>query len=228
MLPHADIDLNWKRSLTEWWRQVRGFFPFQISQATAPARRPEDVVAPVPLSQQLRSPRFYLEVGLVFGILLLYAGQVAPSVNETHYLTKAKHFWDPSWCPHDLFLGSSFSHYLFYLSTGWLTLFFSLDTYAWIGRIICWAGFSVGWYQLVQLFSHRPGRAFLGILLFLLLMDRFHLAGEWAIGGFEAKSISYVLLLFALEKYFRNQWKTFWPLIGAACAFHVLVGGWVL
>ncbi len=190
--------------------------------------RESNIMAPDTVGQQRPNPRFWAEIGLIFLVLLLYAGQLAPNVNETHYLTKAKHFWNPNWCPDDLFLSSSFSHYLFYLTTGWLTLFLSLEAYAWLGRILCWVGFSIGWYKLSQVFSNRPGRAFLGIILFLLLMDRFHLAGEWAIGGFEAKSIAYVFILFALEKYFRQKWNMFWPLIGCACAFHVLVGGWAL
>ena len=228
MLPHADIDLNWKQRLTEWCRQVRGLFPFQINQPNLPRDTSGDNPIPVTPRRAWHSPQFYLEVVPIIAVLLLYAGQVAPNVNETHYLTKAKHFWNPAWCPNDLFLDSSFSHYLFYLATGWLTWFVSLDMYAWIGRTLCWAGFAVGWHQLVQFFCKRPGRSFLGILLLLLLMDRFHLAGEWVIGGFEAKSISYVLVLFALERYFRNDWGVFWPLIGLACAFHVLAGGWVL
>ncbi len=228
MLPHADIDLNWKRSLTEWCRRLVGLFPFQISQPTSMSKQSWNAPVTVTMGQRVRSPGFWIEVCLIFGVLWLYAGQLTPSVNETHYLTKAKHFWNPSWCPNDLFLGSSYSHYLFYLTTGWLTLLFSLDAYAWIGRILCWAGFAVGWYLLVQVFSSRPGRALIGIVIFLVLMDRFHMAGEWAIGGFEAKSISYVFALFALEKYFRGKWNSFWPWIGCACGFHVLVGGWIL
>ena len=56
----------------------------------------------------------------------MFAGQIPPDVNESHYLPKAKHFWDPTWCAGDLFLGSSFSHWLFYVTTGWLTRFLSL------------------------------------------------------------------------------------------------------
>lgn len=227
MLTHSDIDLNWKRASTEWCRGIAGLFPFQITELS---QKPRDSIKTTRWMFGLGSMPSrggWLEVVLIFVLLALYAGQAAPGINETHYLTKAKHFWNPAWCPDDLFLGSAFSHFLFYITTGWLTLFCSLETYAWIGRLLCWAGFAIGWYQLVQVFSNRPGRSLLAAIIFLILMDRFHMAGEWVIGGFEAKSISYVFVLFALERYFQKNWNGFWPLMGAACAFHVVAGGWV-
>ena len=74
----------------------------------------------------------YLEMVLIFISFALLAGQLPPDVNESHYLTKAKHYWDPDWCPGDIFLGSSFAHWIFYVTTGWLTKLFSLSVVAWI------------------------------------------------------------------------------------------------
>ncbi len=56
--------------------------------------------------------------------------------------------------------------------------------------------------------------------------SRLHLAGEWLIGGFEAKGLAYVLVLFALGALAQGSWPVVWPLLGLAGAFHVLVGGW--
>ena len=66
------------------------------------------------------------------------------------------------------------------------------------------------------------------IALFLILNDRFHLAGEWVIGGFEAKGIAYAFVLLGLNQVFRNRWNRAWPVLGIAAAFHVVVGGWAI
>jgi len=52
------------------------------------------------------------------------------------------------------------------------------------------------------------------------------MAGEWIIGGFEAKGFAFVLVFLALEALVRGRWCRVWPLLGAASAMHVLVGGW--
>ena len=52
------------------------------------------------------------------------------------------------------------------------------------------------------------------------------MAGEWMIGGLEAKGLAYVFVLLALGALARGRWRAVWPLLGAASAFHVLVGGW--
>ena len=158
----------------------------------------------------------------------MFSGQLPPDVNESHYLPKAKHFWNPSWCSGDLFLASSFSHWLFYVTTGWLTRFFSLATTAWIGRIMTWLLFAYAWQRLSwRVISIRWFSVF-STILFLLLNDRFHMAGEWVVGGFEAKGIAYGFVLIALGNLVRNDWRWVWPWLGAAAAFHVLVGGWAM
>ena len=69
-----------------------------------------------------RRDRDWLEVGLVFVVFFVAGGAPAPHVNETYYLTKAKHYWDPAWCAGDLFLESGDAHQAFYWSIGWLTI----------------------------------------------------------------------------------------------------------
>src|SRR5690554_5563521 len=76
-----------------------------------------------------------------------------PAVNEPHYLGKAKHLWNPAWCAGDFFLESSNPHLTFYLTFGWLTLFFSLPVTAIIGRGIALAIVAVGWQRLTQALS---------------------------------------------------------------------------
>jgi len=169
-----------------------------------------------------------LETILIFLCFALFAGQLPPDVNESHYLTKAKHFWDPEWCAGDIFLSSSFAHWVFYVTTGWLAKLFSLSTVAWIGRVITWALLAFGWQRLSWNILKARGLSVLSAIFFLLLNDRFHLAGEWVVGGLEAKGFAYFFVLMGLGSMVSRDWKWAWPFLGAAAAFHVLVGGWAM
>ena len=77
-----------------------------------------------------------LEWLLVTSIFLLFAAQIPPEVNEPNYLAKARHYWDPDWCPNDFFLNSADAHAPFYFAFGWPLLYFSMNDFAWIGRIL--------------------------------------------------------------------------------------------
>lgn len=167
-----------------------------------------------------------IEVLLIFVCFALFAGQLPPDVNESHYLTKTKHFWNPDWCPDDIFLGSSFAHWLFYFTTGWITKFMPLTAVAWIGRIFTWMLLAFAWRRLSWSLIQVRWVAVVSAIFFLLLNDRFHLAGEWVVGGFEAKGIAYYFVLMALGSMIKRDWIWVWPFLGAASAFHVLVGGW--
>jgi hypothetical protein len=169
-----------------------------------------------------------LEVTLIFLLCFALAGHHPPDVNESHYLTKAKHFWNPDWCPEDLFLSSSNSHWLFYVCFGWITKWTSLETFAWIGRIGTWLGFAYAWYRLNRILNFAPLISVFTFGLFFLFNQRFNLAGEWVVGGFEAKSAAYVLLLFALGEILLRRWKWVWLAVGCAAALHPLVGCWAL
>jgi hypothetical protein len=43
------------------------------------------------------------EIVPVFLVFAIYAAWPAPDSGESHYLAKAKHFWNPAWCPGDFF-----------------------------------------------------------------------------------------------------------------------------
>ncbi len=167
-----------------------------------------------------------IETVLIVLCFAAIVGQPAPDVNESHYLTKAKHFWNPSYCPGDIFLASSFSHLAFYVSTGWLTKFVSLSTYAWVGRAVSWTILAIGWRRVCHQLSHVPLGSVLTAVLMIILNLRFHLAGEWVVGGFEAKSIAYGFVLLAMGFMLERRWGWVWPMLGVASMFHILVGGW--
>ena len=87
------------------------------STAVLSAERPSESALPA---------AFLFDVVLVLLVFFVHAGEPVPDVNEPHYLTKARHYWDPSFAAGDFFLESADAHKVFYWSLGWLTCWFSL------------------------------------------------------------------------------------------------------
>lgn len=168
------------------------------------------------------------EVLFILAIFFIHGAWPVPDVNEPHYLPKAKHAWDAEYLAHDPFLDSPNAHRTFNATTGWLTKYVSLEAYAWIGRITCWMLLAIAWHRLSFVLIPRWGASILTAALMVALNERAHMAGEWIVGGFEAKGLAYVLLLVALERWVVGSWNFALATMGAAAAFHVLVGGWGL
>ncbi|MCA9162963.1 MAG: hypothetical protein KDA62_08280 [Planctomycetales bacterium] len=168
----------------------------------------------------------WLETTLILLLLAAYAIEPTPSVNEAHYLGKAKHYWNPSWAAGDLFLESADAHVVFYWTFGWVTRFVSLPVAAWLGRLLTWSLLAWAWQRLSRAVIPRRWWSVLTAGLFVSLLHWFDMAGEWVIGGVEAKGFAYVLVLCGLRSLVQNRWSWVWPQFGAAAAFHVLTGGW--
>lgn len=165
---------------------------------------------------------------LIFCVFFVYAAETVPAVNESHYLLKAYVTYHPGPLRDDIFLGSADTHWLFFRLAGLVTLFCSLDTTAWILRIVGWACLAWGWLRLVQ-------RSRLPIIIapflaaaWLCGMHYGQLSGEWVVGGIEAKVIAYALLFNGWSFLFTDKPFRAWPWLGASAAFHVLVGGWAV
>lgn len=175
-----------------------------------------------------KPPWFLLETALITLFFGLLADGPPPGVNEAHYLTKARHYWDPTFCEGDLFLESADAHLVFYWLFGWVTVLVNLETAAWIGRILAWVLLASGWQRLSATLLPYRGLSLLSAVAFVLLQRNTHMAGEWVVGGVEAKCFAYGLVFHALACIAQRQWLRVWPLLGTATAFHVLVGGWSL
>ena len=169
-----------------------------------------------------------IEVLLVFAVFFFQGAWPAPDVNEPHYLSKAKAYWDPDWIAGDFFLDSADAHLAFYWSLGWLTLWMPLRAFAWCGRLLTWLLMAWAWRRLSVALVPRPLLAVLSAAVFVTLSEYGHMAGEWVVGGLEAKGFAYVLVFLALERLVCKRWNTALLLLGAASAFHVLVGGWTV
>ncbi len=169
-----------------------------------------------------------VEILVVFSVLAALTAVRPPDVNESHYLIKAKHYWNPDWCHDDLFLQSANAHQVFFLVAGWPTLFLSLPWYAWLGRICVWLFAAVAWVRVNRALGIGQFISPFSAALFVLLNLRFNLAGEWVMGGFEAKSIAYVLVIWSTDCFIRGRMRWFWPMLGLAVAFHPVIGFWAL
>lgn len=160
------------------------------------------------------------------GVCFLYAGDAAPGVNEAHYFVKAKNFWQPDWCANDLFASSGKAHATYYWWFGWPTRFLSLNVTAWIGRLVGWSLLAAGLLRLTQAMRMPPMSSVWVMVLWILGIQHGNLAGEWVIGGIEAKVPAYGLVLFGLAEIVQRRWSRGWVWLGAAAGFHVLTGGW--
>jgi hypothetical protein len=170
--------------------------------------------------------RAAIEISLVFLIFFIEGAWPAPEVNEPHYLGKAKHYWDASWCAGDFFCGTADAHHVFYWTVGWLTRWLPLSAVAWCGRLATWGLLAWAWRRLSVALVDGAYYAVLSAALFVVMNDRMHMAGEWVIGGVEAKGFAYALVLIGLERLVRGSWGAAILAFGAASSLHVIIGGW--
>lgn len=168
------------------------------------------------------------EVAVLFVAFFLQGAWPVPDVNEPYYLGKAIRFWHPEWAKGDFFLDTADTHWVFNVALGWLSLVMGRTAMAWTGRVLAWALLAWAWRRLSLAVLPRPGWAVLSGVLFAAGTDWCHMAGEWVIGGVEAKGFAYVLVLLGLEALVRGRWRAVWVLLGGAAFFHVLVGGWAV
>ncbi len=182
------------------------------------------------------------EVLLIVVVFFTLAGDPPPHVNEAHYLSRLKHYWNPQWCADDLFLESKEAQLVFVWTLGWVTRWLSLPATAWLGRILAWTLLAFAWQRLSWRLVPRPLAAVLSAALFVVLNEWAHLAGEWIVGGVEAKCFAYGFVLLALAELVGEpaglsrrdkpggslhwRWNRMWILLGAATALHPVVGGW--
>ncbi len=159
-----------------------------------------------------------------------------PAVNEPHYLAKARHDWDPTWCANDLFLESFSAHRVFYQTFGWLTLWLDFTTVAFVGRAISLALLAASWSSLIRrLQRNEPsetnaanGSVLLSAWLLLGLQAIGNLSGEWLIGGFESKVIAFAFVFWAIAAMLSQRVICAAVCSGIAISFHPIVGLWHL
>jgi hypothetical protein len=166
----------------------------------------------------------------VWMVLVVYSFCHAPvpGVNEPHYLSKAKHYWEPTWCQGDFFLESSNPHLVFYQTIGWLTQVMSLHWAAVAGRLVTLLLLASALQRVARILTGDDWGGVTTGVVFLLLQAIGNFSGEWIVGGVEGKVVSYACVLHCLSECAGRRWAFAGPWLGAAIAFHPLVGLWTL
>ena len=82
--------------------------------------------------------------------------------------------------------------------------------------------------MLSRTFFPRWGWSILVGGLIVLLNQNLNLAGEWFVGGVEAKCYAYGCAFIALAMAWRQNYPAAWFWGGLACGFHILVGLWMM
>ncbi len=168
-------------------------------------------------------------ISLVLSLRLLFDGNVEPiSWNEADVLPLAKHYVDRHWISQDWYLDRGAGYrFLFQNIAGWLAVNFGFLATSIIGRLTCYIlvawGFALIGRQLQLKFR---------FLLLAVILATFPgwkqgaIAGEWFVGGFEAKSLAYGMVIIAISLMLAKRYLGMTLLLGLATSFHVLVGGW--
>jgi hypothetical protein len=172
--------------------------------------------------------RLGIELLAILAVFTAAGAWPVPDVNETAYLTKARHYADPAWGHGDFFLETPDAHGVFYLLMGPIAAAVSLEQAAWIGRWLGWLTLACGfrWSTMPLLAGALP--RILAAALFSLASRHTTAAGEWVIGGCESKVFAWGLVLVAIGEIGRGRFAWAWLALGAATALHPIVGGWGL
>ena len=179
--------------------------------------------------------RWLFEVAMITALFAAAGSWPVPDTNEAHYLTKARHAADPSWCSDDFFLSTGDAHTVFFQLVGPLAAVRPLDEVAWIGRVLGWLLLAVGMRQVAAVILDRePGSGgwrgacwhILAAALFSLLVRVTPASGEWVIGGFESKVFAWAGVLLAAAAVAAGRFGWAFVACGAATAVHPVVGGW--
>ena len=170
-------------------------------------------------------------LGEIAAVVVMFAAAAAwpaPDVNEAVYLTKARHAADPAWAAGDFFLETPDAHGVFYLLFGPLAAALPLEQAAWVGRALGWFALGVGfWRAVTPVVATAWGRV-VAAALFSLALRHTTMAGEWVLGGCEAKVFAWACVLGGVSEWLRGRFGTAWLLCGAATAWHPIVGGWAI
>jgi len=169
---------------------------------------------------------FWLHFVTLFCVALALYGKPVPYSNEYSYLLKLVKTFNPDFLANDFtFSNPPNAYWLFNHLFGVFTLPFSIEVVGWGGRIACW---SVLLYALIRLGKRWEIPLWMiSLSIFLwLAMGQSLVADEWMIGGFEAKCVAYICLLFALDGFCDGRDIVSAILLGLTFSFHPVVGLW--
>lgn len=176
-------------------------------------------------SQETKGVYWLVFAGLLICVLFFYAKPL-PYGNEFPYLLRLAKEFQPEFLLNDwTFSAPGNEHWFFNRIFGYLAGFVRIELIGWVGRIASWFLLIWGLLKLGKLWKITYPVIAISILAWLVIGQSL-VGDEWIIGGFEAKSVSYIFLLTALY-HFANR-KIIFPaaMLGTAFAFHPAIGLW--
>ncbi|MEW4488479.1 DUF6798 domain-containing protein [Thalassoglobus sp. JC818] len=178
--------------------------------------------------QRAQAWQYWLTGAVIYGVLLCvsFLRVPIPGVNEPHYLSKAKHFWQPDWCAGDFFLDSSNPHLVFYWVFGWLSQLLTLEQTAIVVRAVGYLPLAIGWTLLGKQLTRSGTATLFSLGTFLVFHSLGNWSGEWLVGGMESKVIAYGFLFGAMASAMSLRIVASALQAGLATSFHPVVGVW--
>lgn len=165
-------------------------------------------------------------VWLAILLLVIFAlhGKPVPSINEYVYLLRLK----PDFLINDwTFSQPANEHWFFNTIFGIPAHFLSVEAIGWIGRLLVWTVCSLGLIKIGQTLGIRYWQTVASIVVWLD-MGQGALTVEWIFGGFEAKTVAYCFLLFALAGFAVRSVTLPSIFLGLTFSFHPAVGLWAI
>ncbi len=168
----------------------------------------------------------YLQLIALVGAVFLFVGKPVPYSNEYSYLLRFRKVYDPNFLASDITFSTPTNEYwLFDHIFGLLTFLFSIQTIGWIGRIACWSILLFALMKLGKRWEIPVWMISVSIFLWLYVGQSI-IADEWMFGGFEAKCVAYICLIFALDRFCEAKDISAAILLGLAFSFHPVIGLW--
>jgi hypothetical protein len=148
--------------------------------------------------------------------------------NEEQYFLYAKQFIDHSWLQNSFIANDvAGTRILFQFLAGAFLKFFSFEQLAFFGRIFNFILLAFPLARLIKRFKIN-NIWFIFLFLAFYLPHQALMGGEWIFGGFEAKTLAYIFILYGLDYILREKYLKAVVMASISMYFHVLAGGWFL
>lgn len=182
-----------------------------------------ETISPEPESSDAASVFFWLS--LVFLLLAVFAfhGKPVPYSNEFFYLLRLNPNLPYDWT----FSQAANEHWLFNFIFSLPARFFSLEAIGWLGRLAVWSLCLTALLKLGKLWKIPFWAISVSIFVWLAFAQAV-VNDEWVFGGFEAKTVAYACLLFALYLFAKRKIIAPSILLGLSFSFHPAVGLWAI
>ena len=167
---------------------------------------------------------FWLCFAFLFFAVVLFHAKTVPFSNEFLYLLRP----EPNFLPNDwTFASPANEHWLFNFIFSFPARIFSFEMLGWLGRLAVWTWCLIALIKIGRRWTIPVWAIGASIFLWLCFAQSV-VNDEWIFGGFEAKTVAYVCLLFALNEFSKLRLIVPSILLGLSFSFHPAVGLWAI